>query len=529
MICRRLRRKCGRCWRGGRVFEKQVISKEEALERYADNPYKRELIEQFAAEGKEISLYSSGSFIDLCGGGHADSAGDINPDGFALRSVAGAYWRGDEKNPMLTRVYGVAFDTKEELDEHLRILEEAKQRDHRKLGKELGLFSASPLVGSGLPLFAPRGAALRKAVEDSLSVLLEKYGYERVWIPHLTKLDLYKKSGHWEKFGDELFKVYGKSEEFVLKPMNCPHHTQIYASAPKSYNDLPVRYAEFTTVYRDEQKGELLGLTRVLSITQDDGHIFCTEEQVPEEVAATIALVKEFYTALGFFKGDDCEVCVSVRGDDTTKYLGEDSVWERAETVLKRSLAECGMAFRVDEGEAAFYGPKIDFHFRDSLGRSWQLATIQLDFVMPERFGLSYVDSDNQKQTPIMIHRAISGSQERFLGIMIEHFAGDFPFFLAPVQARVLPIGADCNEYAREVVAECRKEGLRVDGDVSDESIGKKIAKTHGEKIPVKLVVGKKEVGDGTVTMESADGKQTIAIAGVIDTLTEKARVFKQD
>ena len=508
-------------------FKRRAVSREEALAFFGDNVYKRELIEELSAARKDIFLYSSGSFTDLCGGGHVDSVREIDADAFTLRSVAGAYWRGDENNTMLTRVYGIAFDTKEELDTHLQMLEEAKKRDHRKLGKELGLFSSSKLVGSGLPLFTPKGAALRNALEDSLSVLLEKYGYEKVWIPHLTKPDLYKKSGHWEKFGDELLKVYGKNEEFVLKPMNCPHHTQIYASSPKSYNDLPVRYAEFTTVYRDEQKGELLGLTRVLSITQDDGHIFCTEEQVQEEVASTIAFVEEFYTALGFFRGDDCEVCVSVRGDEKEKYLGDDAVWDRAEDSLKRSLEERGMPFRVDEGEAAFYGPKIDFIFRDSLNRQWQLATIQLDFVMPERFDLSYIDSDNKKRTPIMIHRAISGSLERFLGVMIEHFAGDFPFFLAPVQARVLPIGADCADYAKDLIAECRKEGLRVDGDFSEESVGKKIAKTHAEKIPVKLVVGRNEMGDGTVTVESAeDGKRTVPIAEAIEEMAEKARVF---
>ena len=336
---------------------------------FADNPYKSDLIREFASQGKEISLYTSGTFTDLCGGGHVADVSSINPEGFALRSVAGAYWRGDENNTMLTRVYGLAFDTKDALAAHKQLLDSAKERDHRKLGKELGLFTFSPLVGSGLPLFTPRGAALRLALERSLSVLLKKYGYEVVWIPHLAKPDLYMTSGHWEKFGDELFKVRGKNEEFVLKPMNCPHHTQIYASALRSYSELPIRYAEFTTVYRDEQKGELLGLARVLSITQDDGHIFCTEAQVEQEVSSTISLIKEFYTALGFFQGDDCEVCLSVRDADTSKYLGDSATWDRAEESLKQSLHTAGMSFTVDEGEAAFYGPKIDFVFRDSLRR----------------------------------------------------------------------------------------------------------------------------------------------------------------
>ena len=354
--------------KGWSSFEGRVVSREEALKHFAGNPYKCELIEQFAEAGEETTFYQSGDFVDLCGGGHVDSINEISLDGFMLHSVAGAYWRGDENNAMLTRVYGLAFDSKEELDTHITMLEEAKDRDHRKIGKELGLFSFSPLVGPGLPLFTPKGAALRNALESSLSQLLDKYGYEKVWIPHLTKPDLYKKSGHWEKFGDELFKVRGKTDEFVMKPMNCPHHTQVYASVPKSYQDLPVRYAEFTTVYRDEQKGELLGLSRVLSITQDDGHIFCTEDQMTGEVSQTISLVKEFYTALGFFQGDDCEVFLSVRGEDRSKYLGDDAVWSRAEDVLKKVLQDTDLSFVVAEGEAAFYGPKIDFHFRDSLG-----------------------------------------------------------------------------------------------------------------------------------------------------------------
>ena len=510
-------------WSG---FTGETVTAERALERFADNPYKCELIREFAARGEEISLYSSGSFTDLCEGGHAERASDINPDGFALHAVAGAYWRGDENNTMLTRVYGLAFDTAEELEAHRKMLEEAKERDHRKIGKELGLFTFSPLVGPGLPLFTPKGNALRSALERSLSVLLEKYGYETVRIPHLAKPDLYKTSGHWEKFGDELFTVRGKREEYVLKPMNCPHHTQIYASAPRSHHDLPVRYAEFTTVYRDEQKGELLGLARVLSITQDDGHIFCTEEQVEREVAATVSLVREFYTALGFFKGDDCEIYISVRGDEKEKYLGDDAVWSRAEQSLKNTLDKAGLPYVVDPGEAAFYGPKIDFVFRDSLRRKRQLATIQLDFVMPGRFGLTYTDADNTKRVPIMIHRAISGSLERFLGVMIEHFAGNFPFFLCPVQVRVLPIGEDARAYAESVRSRLAAAGLRADADMSDESIGRKIAVTHAEKIPVRLVVGKKEMADGTVTLERRDGKKQMAADEAVRLLARENEVF---
>lgn len=515
--------------KGWSTFEKKVISKEEALAHFKGNPYKHELIEQLSDEGQEITLYQSGEFIDLCGGGHVDNMNEIALDGFTVSSVAGAYWRGDEKNKMLTRVYGLAFNSKKELNEHKEMLAMAKERDHRKIGKELGLFSFSPLVGSGLPLFTPKGTALRSALESALSQLLDKYGYEKVWIPHIAKPDLYKTSGHWEKFEDELFKVRGKNEEFVMKPMNCPHHTQIYASAPKSYQDLPVRYAEFATVYRDEQKGELLGLSRVLSITQDDGHIFCTEDQIAEEMAKTIDLVVEFYTALGFFKGDDCEVFLSVRGEDKTKYLGDDTVWNQAEKVLENALREAKLAFTIEKGEAAFYGPKIDFHFRDSLGRKWQLATVQLDFVMPERFGLTYTDSDSKKKTPVMIHRAISGSQERFLSIMIEHFAGNFPFFLCPVQVLVLPIGTDEQQYAQEVMETLHAAGLRVTIDKRNESIGKKIARAHAEKIPARVVIGKKEVADKTVTLEMDGEKQVVDSSECVRILTEKNSIYPSD
>ncbi len=508
-------------------FEKKTITPDEARERFRDNPYKTDLINQFEEEGKEITLYTSGSFTDLCGGGHVDTIADINPDAFALRSVAGAYWRGDENNTMLTRVYGLAFDTVEELDAYRHMLEQAKERDHRKIGKEMGLFTFSPLVGPGLPLFTPKGNALRLALEQSLSVLLDRYGYEKVWIPHLAKRDLYQTSGHWEKFGDELFNVRGKNDEFVLKPMNCPHHTQIYAGAPRSYHDLPVRYAEFTTVYRDEQKGELLGLSRVLSITQDDGHIFCTEEQMEQEIIATISLIKEFYTALGFFQGDDCEISLSVRSDDASKYLGDETTWTAAEQSLKHALHACGLEYTEEKGEAAFYGPKIDFVFRDSLGRKWQLSTIQLDFVMPERFNLTYVTADNTKKTPIMIHRAVSGSLERFLGVMIEHFAGDFPFFLVPVQVRILPIGAAEHAYALQVLSRLRRAGLRADADMQDESIGRKVARAHGEKIPVRIVVGAEEKENDTVTMESAGEKQVMSAEDAVASLAERNRVFE--
>ena len=510
------------------TFKRSVVSADEARAQFPDNPYKKDIIDRLERDGGEISLVTSGDFTDLCEGGHAEHVRDICMEGFVLQSVAGVYWRGDEANDMLTRVSGLAFDSKEDLDAHMRMLEEAKKRDHRTLGKELGLFSFSPLVGPGLPLFTPKGAALRGAVERALTSLTDAYGYERVWIPHLAKRDLYERSGHWEKFGDELFSVQGRHDSFVLKPMNCPHHTQVYAASPKSHRDLPVRYAEFTTVYRDEQKGELLGLSRALSLTQDDGHIFCAPDQVGSEVAGVVSLIESWYRALGFFQGDDCSVFLSVRGDDREKYLGDDAAWRLAEKVLGGALREKRIPFTEEPGEAAFYGPKIDFHFKDSLGRMWQLATVQVDFVMPERFGLAYTDADGKKKTPVMIHRAVSGSLERFLGIMIEHFAGRFPFFLAPVQVRVIPIGSGAHPYAREALAAFRSDGIRADIDLSTDSLGKRIAKAHGEKVPYRAMIGSREAADRSVTLEGEDGKETLSLEECRRVLIERNEVFRE-
>ena len=504
-------------------FNKRVVSEKEALEIFSDNPYKKELIKEFSNEDKELTIYESDGFVDLCGGGHVKNMKNINLDGFSLVSVAGAYWRGDEKNKMLTRIYGLAFNSKKELEEYKEMFEKAKERDHRKLGKELGLFTFSNIIGPGLPLFTPKGTALRKAIEDVISKLLDKYGYERVWIPHLSKPELYKISGHLDKFKEELFKVKGKRDEFILKPMNCPHHTQIYAQSPKSYHDLPVRYAELTTVYRDEQKGELLGLSRVLSITQDDGHIFCTKDQIEDEVSNATAMILEFYKILGFMKtNDDCEVYLSVRGEDKNKYLGDDKVWDLSEKVLKKALEKNKLKYITEEDEAAFYGPKIDFHFRDSLKRKRQLATIQLDFVMPERFKLVYTDSKNKKQTPVMIHRAISGSLERFIAIMIEHFNGNFPFFLSPVQVRVIPISDSEVEYSEKMLKLLKENKLRSDMDKTNEPIGKKILRTHKEKIPTRIIIGKNEVDQNKVTLEYGDEKKLLTIEECIKILEEK-------
>ncbi|MCD8494638.1 MAG: threonine--tRNA ligase [Candidatus Pacebacteria bacterium] len=390
-------------WHG---FEKRVVTAEEARAVFAGNPFKLELIHELAEKGEEITLYVSGQgkteFIDLCRGGHVDDmARDIDGGQFTLDRVAGAYWRGDEKNPMLTRIYGLAFESADALDAHLELRKEAEARDHRKLGIELDLFTFSDLVGSGLPLFTPKGTAMRDAIIEKIQRIQKNYGYQKVTIPHITKKDLYETSGHWQKFGDELFKVKGQSDtEFVMKPMNCPHHTQLFAAHARSYRDLPIRFMESTMVYRDEQAGELLGLSRVRSITQDDGHVFCTPEQIKEEVRAIIDVIRRFYTSLDMW-GDERSywVSLSVRDPQTPeKYLGNPERWDTAESILAEVAQEEGLHIKRVEGEAAFYGPKLDFQFFDALGRERQLATAQLDFVMPERFGLEYTDSDGQKK-----------------------------------------------------------------------------------------------------------------------------------
>ena len=402
-------------------FTHREVSKEEALEMFKGNEYKEELIEEIAQKGEAITLYTCGGFTDLCRGGHCEHPKEeISADAFKLDKVAGAYWRGDEKNPMLTRIYGLAFDTAEELQAYETQLEEAKKRDHKKLGVEMKLFSLSPLVGSGLPLLQPRGAIVRREIEEYLWDLHKNKGYERVWTPHIAKEALYETSGHAAKFGDELFRVSGKDEKFILKPMNCPHHMQIFADNQFSYRDMPVRYFEPATVYRDEKTGQLAGLTRVRSITQDDGHLFCRVTQITQEVSTIVGIIREFYKTMNLLDG--YWVRLSVRGEGGL-YIGEDAVWEKAEAALEDAAKENELPYRRVEGEAAFYGPKLDFMFKDAIGREWQLATIQCDFNLPERFDLSYINEQGQKERPVVIHRAISGSLERFMGVMIEHFS----------------------------------------------------------------------------------------------------------
>ncbi|MFW6209911.1 MAG: threonine--tRNA ligase, partial [Patescibacteria group bacterium] len=508
----------------------EEVTPEVARERFADNPYKLELIEEIVAKGEPLTLYTCGGFTDLCRGGHSENpAQEIAPDSFRLDSIAGAYWRGDEANPMLTRIYGLAFPTKAELDTFLAQREEAKQRDHRKLGKELDLFTFSELVGPGLPLFTPKGTLMRDLIVEQIMNIQAKYGYTKVTIPHITKSDLYKTSGHWEKFGDELFKVTGQSAaEFVMKPMNCPHHTQIYDSKPRSYKELPIRYAETTMVYRDEQAGELIGLGRVRSITQDDGHVFCTFDQIQQEVRNIVHVIQEFYQTLGMYEEGKFWVSLSVSDPaEPEKYLGDPAGWTRAEAMLEQVAQDLSLPYQRVAGEAAFYGPKLDFMFFDALGRERQLATAQLDFVMPERFGLTYTAADGSHQTPVMIHRAIAGSLERFMAIMIEHFAGKFPLWLSPIQVAVIPVAAAHHAYATEVAAALQAAGLRVELDTSNESMGKKIRSAKQAKLPYFIVLGDQEVADQTVTLESRDAgdSQTLSIAAAVTQLSDEANV----
>lgn len=504
------------------------LSAEEARARFTHNPYKTELIEEIVSRNEALTLYRSGEFTDLCRGGHSENpAADIAAGSFALDRIAGAYWRGDEKNPMLTRIYGLAFNTAEELAAYKTQREEAAKRDHRKLGAELDLFVISDLVGAGLPLFTPKGTILRDELISFLWKLNSAEGYQKVDIPHLAKPDLYKVSGHWDKYKEDGFQVHGRDKDFMLKPMNCPHHTQIYGSRPRSYRDLPIRYFDVTKVYRDEHSGELLGLSRVLSITQDDGHVFCRPDQIGDEAGRIIRIMTEFYRAVGMLKEGSYRARLSVRDPKTPeKYLGDPAVWDMAEGHLARIAEEHGLAIERGEGEAAFYGPKLDFMFKDAIGREWQLATIQLDFVQPERFELSYVDQTGTKVRPVMIHRAISGSVERFLSVLIEHYAGAFPLWLSPLQARVLPVSEKHLEYSRTVLASLTAAGVRADLDEANDSLGKKIRAAKTEKVPYVLIVGDKEIEAGTVTAESRDhGKiEGLSIADLTTRLVEEIK-----
>jgi threonyl-tRNA synthetase len=482
-------------------FKVETVSPDIAKGLFSTNQYKLELIEGIQAKDAEVTLYHTGNnFFDLCEGPHVENTKDLAIDSFKLSHLAGAYWRGDEKNAMLTRIYGLAFETKAELDAYITQQEEAKKRDHRIIGAQLKLFTTSSLIGAGLPLLQPNGMIIRKEIEDYLWSLHSKKGYSRVWTPHIAKEALYETSGHAAKFGDELFRVQGKEDKFIMKPMNCPHHMQIFADNQFSYRDMPVRYFEPATVYRDEKSGQLGGLLRVRAITQDDGHLFCRVEQIEEEVSTIVSIIKEFYTTMGMMDG--YWVSWSVRGEDKTKYLGTDEIWNLAEGSLEKAAKANGLNYKRIEGEAAFYGPKLDFMFKDAIGREWQLATIQCDFNLPERFDLSFINTEGKKERPVVIHRAISGSLERFMGVMIEHFAGNFPLWLSPNQITILPITDKHQDYARKVAQELEGANIRVTVDDSKEGLGKKIRNTREMKTPYWAVIGDAEVANSTITLE---------------------------
>ena len=521
-------------------FERRDVSVEEAIDWAikGDQSFKVELLNDLKRSGttvaselagekmgsvsdgdskvETVSLYSQGDYTDLCRGGHVNSTGKVGA--FKLTKAAGAYWRGNENNPQMQRIYGVAFATQEELDEYLNRLEVAKQRDHRKLGKELDLYTTSPLVGIGLPLFTPRGTILRDIVAQYSNQLRQKFGFEKVWTPHITKKDLYETSGHWAKFGEELFLVKSQetSDEMALKPMNCPHHTQIFASRPRSYRDMPVRYLETTTDYRDEKTGELGGLNRVRSLTQDDSHIFCRTDQIEGEINNLLSAARELYGSINM----KLRVRLSYR-DESDSYLGDLSLWDSAQNQLKSAVEKVGLDYFEQEGEAAFYGPKIDFMATDAIGREHQVATVQLDFVQPQRFGLEYADNDGNFTTPVMIHCALLGSVERFLSVFIEHTGGWFPFWAAPEQVRILTINDTVLEYVDKITTilsditlmkPVRYNDVRFTIDSRNESLGKKIREATSMKIPVQLIVGPKDMEANEVSVRTQSGEEKISL-----------------
>ena len=528
-------------------FERFEMPVDQAIDWAKQNgqPYKEELLNDLkrsgttiakdldaselglAAEGdaaiENVSFYKNGEFVDLCRGPHVGNTKEVGA--FKLLRVAGAYWRGNEKNPQMQRLYGVAFETQEELDAYLERLEQAKLRDHRKLGKELDLYTVSPLVGAGLPLFTPRGTVLRDIVSQYSNQLRQKYGFQKVWTPHITKKDLYEASGHWAKFGDELFLVTSQetSDEFALKPMNCPHHTQIYTSSPRSYKDMPVRFLETTTDYRDEKTGELGGLNRVRSLTQDDSHVFARPDQIEQEINNLLASARELYNSIDM----KLRVRLSYR-DDSEGYLGERSLWESAQAQLKQAVIANELEYFEQDGEAAFYGPKIDFMATDAIGREHQVATVQLDFVQPQRFGLTYTDAEGNDAQPVMIHCALLGSIERFLSVFIEHTAGWFPFWAAPEQIRILTINDTVLGYVDGIktilndtvlMKPVRYNELRFTVDDRNESLGKKIREATTGKIPVQLIVGPKDAEAHEVSVRTQAGEQKIALSELAEYL----------
>jgi len=515
------------------TFSHEEKSKEEASEYFKNNPYKLELINEIAEKGssdatamkdkEKITFYTCGDFTDLCRGGHSENPSkEINIDSFKLDRVAGAYWRGDEKNKMLTRIYGLAFETREELDAYIAQREEARKRDHKKLGRELDLFTFSELVGAGLPLFTPKGTQVRDLLDGFVWELRQKVGYERVDIPHITKKELYMTSGHWDKFKDDLFRINTREEhEFAMKPMNCPHHTQIYNRKQWSYKDLPQRYASTTKVYRDEQTGELGGLARVRSITQDDAHVFCQQKDSGIEMEKIYNIVKTFYGAFGF----TLQPRLSLHDpENMEKYLGSEEVWKNSENALREIILKNGETPIEAIGEAAFYGPKIDFMAKDAIGREHQVATIQLDMNMPERFDLFCINDKGEQERIVMIHAAIMGSIERFMSVLIEHVGGAFPTWLAPVQVSIVPVRENHNEKAREIYEALKREDIRVELEDDNNSLGKRINHAKAQKVPYVIVLGDKELESGNLTVESRTDKQEITLENFILKLKEEIK-----
>lgn len=495
------------------------VSVEDARDRFADNSFKQEIIDGIVGAGEPITLYTAGSFTDLCRGGHCEHpAHDLAADSFTLDRIAGAYWRGDETKPMLTRIYGLAFDTKDELEVYTTQLEEAKKRDHKKLGPELDLFVFSELVGPGLPLFTPKGTLVRNLLDEFVGELRGKHGYQKVEIPHITKKELYETSGHWDKFKDELFRITTREgHEFAMKPMNCPHHTQIYARRQWSYRELPQRYSNTTACYRDEQSGELSGLSRVRAFSQDDAHVFCRISQVKEEFLKVWDIIHSFYPAFGF----DLKVRLSTHDPENMEnYIGTLETWDTTVGMLREIIAEKNVDAMDGLGEAAFYGPKLDFIANDSIGRQWQVATIQLDMVQPERFNLTCINEQGEKERIVMIHAAIMGSLERFLSILIEHTAGSFPTWLAPEQVRILPVSEKHALYAQSVAEHLSAAGIRVEVD-SNETLGRRIRSVKMAKVPYFIVIGDTETESHTVTVESREGKkwEPVPVENFITTL----------
>ena len=521
-----------------KVFQPLSVSANEARTIFADNQYKLELIDTIESEGGDITIYYSGpeindlsvdtlanvpknGFYDLCRGGHVDSpASDIDAKGFKLDTLAGAYWRGNQNNTQLTRIYGLAFETAEELESFLNQREEAKKRDHRKLGAQLGLFAFSDLVGKGLPMFLPKGNLVRHILTDYITMKKKGLGYDFVHIPHIAKRELYETSGHMGKY-DAMMPVMvdEDGDEYVMKAMNCPHHFELYNSEMHSYRDLPLRYAENTTVYRNEKSGELHGLTRVKALTQDDTHHFVRHDQIASEIKMVLGLVKEVYDLFDF---NNYKVEISVRDSQAKdKYFGQDNVWTETESILEESVKAWGAEYSIEEGEAAFYGPKIDIQVKDSLGRQWQLATVQLDFIQPENFDMTYISQDGSKERPAVLHVAIFGSIERFMGILIEHYAGKFPFWLSPEQVRILPIAESHLEYAQSINDQLAHLGIRTSVDAGD-SLGKRIRSAKTDLVPYFIVIGDDEANNQTVTLEGRDNSEKLSIDALLNKLQDE-------